>query len=87
MSFFASILILYHIHKERHTTHTRAKRLTHHINTAEKMKFSIKDFSSKSDQIVVRLVRFTEEILNGKLYFLCSVTLPAMYPQQLTLFH
>ena len=29
---------------------------------AQKMKFSIKD-----------LVTFTEEILNGKLYFLCSV--------------
>ena len=29
--------------------------------TAQKMKFSIKD-----------LVRFTEEILNGKLHFLCS---------------
>ena len=35
------------------------------------MKFPIKDFFSKSDQI--RSGTFTEEILNGKLYFLCSV--------------
>ena len=34
------------------------------------MKFSIKDFFSKYDQI--RLVTFTEEILYGKLDFLCS---------------
>ena len=34
--------------------------------TAQKMKFSIKDFFSKYD-----LVTFTEEILNGKLHFLC----------------
>ena len=33
------------------------------------MKFSSKDFFSKCDQI---LVTFTEEILNGKLHFLCS---------------
>ena len=39
--------------------------------TAQKMKFSIKDFFSKYDQI--RRVTFTEEILNGKLHFLCSV--------------
>ena len=37
-------------------------------NTAQKMKFSIKDFFSKCD-----LVTFTEEILNGKSHFLCSV--------------
>ena len=34
--------------------------------TAQKMKFSIKNFFSKC------VVTFTEEILNGKLYFLCS---------------
>ena len=34
--------------------------------TAQKMKFSLNDFFSKCDQI------FTEEILNGKLHFLCS---------------
>ena len=34
--------------------------------TAQKMKFSIKETAD--------LVTFTEEILNGKLYFLCSVS-------------
>ena len=46
-------------------------------NTAQKMKFSIKDFFSKCDQIrsfleTAHLVIFTEEILNEKLHFLCS---------------
>ena len=36
--------------------------------TAQKMKFSIRDFFSKSDQIPL-LPAFTEEILNGKLIF------------------
>ena len=38
------------------------------------MKFSIKDFFSKWDQIrrKLDLVTFTEEILNGKLHFLCN---------------
>ena len=40
------------------------------------MKFSIKDFFSKCDQIppqkTADLVTFTAEILNGKLHFLCS---------------
>ena len=39
------------------------------------MKFSIKDFFSKCDQIRRKLriyVTFTEEILNGKFHFLCS---------------
>ena len=40
--------------------------------TAQKMKFSIKDFFSKCDQIPADLVTFTEEILNGKLHFLCD---------------
>ena len=35
------------------------------LSTAQKMKFSIKDFFRKC------LVTFTEEILNGKIYFLC----------------
>ena len=44
------------------------------------MKFYIKDFFIKCDQICsfqqffADLVTFTEEILNGKLHFLCSVT-------------
>ena len=42
--------------------------------TAEKMNFSINDFFSKCDQIqeTADLFTFTEEILNGKLDFLCS---------------
>ena len=36
-----------------------------------KIKFSIKDLFSKCD---ADLVTFTEEILNGKLYFSCSDT-------------
>ena len=40
--------------------------------TAQKMKFSIKDFFSKYDQIRCGFGQFTEEILNGKLHFLCS---------------
>ena len=41
------------------------------------MKFSINDFLSKFDQIhrkqfPASLMTFTEEILNGKLHFLCS---------------
>ena len=36
------------------------------------MKFSIKDFFGKCDQIRRNLVRFTEEILNSEPHFLCS---------------
>ena len=43
------------------------------VNTAQKLKFSIKDFFSKCDQTCADFVTFTEEILNGKLDFLCSV--------------
>ena len=41
--------------------------------TAQKMKFSIKDFLSKCDQIrrKLDLVTFTKEIVNGT-YFLCN---------------
>ena len=43
--------------------------------TAQKMKFSVKDFFSKCDKSAgtADLVTFTEEILSGKLHFLCSV--------------
>ena len=44
-------------------------------HTAQKKKFSIQDFFSKCNQIrkeIADLVIFTEEILNGKLHFLCS---------------
>ena len=47
----------------------------HAKSTAQKMKFFIKDFFSKCDQILhfsADLVSLTEEILNGKLHFLCS---------------
>ena len=37
--------------------------------TVQKMKFSMKDFFITCDQI---RRKFTEEILNGKLHFLCS---------------
>ena len=46
------------------------------FNTAQKMKFSIKNFFSKCShnwQETADLVAFTEENLNGKLHFLCSV--------------
>ena len=41
-------------------------------DTAQKMKFSIKDFLSKCDPEAADLVTFTEEILNEKLIF-CAV--------------
>ena len=42
--------------------------------TIQKMKFPIKDFFSKCDQIQspADLVTVTEKILNGKLNFLCN---------------
>ena len=43
---------------------------------AQNMKFSIKDFFSKCDQILCKLQTWSnllKEILNGKLHFLCSV--------------
>ena len=45
-------------------------------NAAQKLKFSSKNFFSKSGQIrsFPDLVTFTEEILTGKLHFLYSVT-------------
>ena len=51
-----------------HTSKRYEKLLALH----KKMKFSIKDFFSKCDQIS-DLVTFTEEILNGKLHFWNSV--------------
>ena len=42
-----------------------------HLATVQKIKFSVKDFFNKCDQILkktVDLVTFTEEILNGKLH-------------------
>ena len=42
------------------------------MKPSQEMKFSIKDFFIKCDQIHADLVTFTEEILHGKLHFLCS---------------
>ena len=45
-------------------------------STAQKMKFSIKDFFQQmwpNPQLPADFVTFTEEILIGKLHFLCSV--------------
>ena len=45
------------------------------VNIAQKMKISIKDFFSKCDQTCRKtrdFVTFSEEVLNGKLLFLCS---------------
>ena len=53
--------------------------------TAQKMKFSIKNFFSKCDQIRRKLqifVSFTEEILNEKLHFLCSVNASSLIQKQ-----
>ena len=54
-------------------------------STAQKMKFSIKDFLSKLLQETADLVTFTEEIFNGKLHFLCSVHYTSL--NKLTLSH
>ena len=45
-------------------------------NTAQKMKFSIKDFFSKCEQIRKKLwiFTFTKEIFDGKLEFKCSAS-------------
>ena len=48
-----------------------------YIFTAQKMKFFFKEFHSKlplpNPHETADLVTFTEEILNGKLHFLCTV--------------
>ena len=53
----------------------KISRLHESINTAQKMKFSIKDFFIKCEQIrknPADFVTFPERILNGKLHFLYS---------------
>ena len=51
------------------------------MHTAQKMKFSVKDFFSKCDQIRIPedLITFTEEILNENFHFLCSGTDIGLY--------
>ena len=59
-----------------------AKQSKNKRYTAPKMKFSIKDFFSKCDQIrknTADLITFTEEIVNGELHFLCSNTQPEVF--------
>ena len=59
-----------------------AKQSKNERYTAPKMKFSIKDFFSKCDQIrknTTDLITFTEEIVNGELHFLCSNTQPEVF--------
>ena len=43
------------------------------------MKFSINDYLSKCDQFPADLVTFTEEVIYGKLHFLCSVYIQCIY--------
>ena len=47
----------------------------HGCITAQKMKFSIKDYFSKYEQIRRKLVTFTQETLNGKIHFLCIISM------------
>ena len=63
------------VHKANHyylsqkTDKNSLTKKTKHF--AQKMEFFIKDFFSKCEQ-TADLVIFTEEILNGKIAFLCS---------------
>ena len=41
------------------------------VHTAQKVKFSIKDFVISKSVVSCDLVTFTDEIPNGKLHFLC----------------
>ena len=50
----------------------KEKKTERWSHATQKMKFFIKDFFGKCDQI--RSFTLTEEILNGKLHFLCSVS-------------
>ena len=63
---------------EAHKLPDLDKVLWNEGSTTQKMKCSTKDFSSKCDtnpQETAGLVTITEEILNGKLHFLCSIVL------------
>ena len=54
-------------------------RYTAHTTTAQQMKFSIKDFYSTCEQIIRDLVKFTEEILDGKLHFFVRCAMSQNY--------
>ena len=62
----------------------RRHRLSHGLDTAQKIKFSIKDFFSKCDQIrrILKKSSITEEILNGKLHFFCSESSHLKLPEK-----
>ena len=55
-------------------------------DTEQKMKFSIEDFFSKCEHETADLVTFTEEILHGKLHFLCSIYCMVKRPVQVIQF-
>ena len=73
---FFALHLLHFIHYLLHFYITFLYSSLTSFHTAQKMKFSIEDLCSKCDQIHRELgfVIFTEEILNGKLHFLFSVT-------------
>ena len=48
------------------------------FTTAQKMKFSIKDFFSKCEKKTADLVTFNGAILNGKLHFFVQCAVPEM---------
>ena len=50
------------------------------VSTAQKMKLFIKDFFSKYDQIRSFFSKYEDiQILNGKLHFLCSVSIKTLF--------
>ena len=59
---------LHRIYHEVHNFANNKLLAVFYIGETLQRKFSVKIFSSKCDQIV-DLVKFTEEILNGKLHF------------------
>ena len=68
---FTIILFSYYFHFHCFIFHDILR-----FNTAQKMKFFIKDLFGKCPNLqeTAYLVTFIEEIHNGKLHFLCSVS-------------
>ena len=64
-------LLLFFLRKKVHQRIMLIEKTLH-----KKMKFSINDFFSKCE-LTADLITFTEEILNGKLHFLCSERYPS----------
>ena len=46
--------------------------MTFNLIPAQEMNFSIKDISGKCDLETADLLKFTGEILHGRIHFLCS---------------